>query len=86
MHLLMLCRTAGGTVKLTWHSFIPVDHDMHRGLPPGVRETLEKAYIAAVMSMLLPMPITIWRPSVTAFPTCRQTDAQLTYKLKSVGS
>jgi len=54
---------------------------MHGISPPGVRETLEKAYMAAVMSMLLPMPITMWRPSVTAFPTCRQANDQFTYDL-----
>ncbi len=41
---------------------------------------MENAYIAAVMSMLLPMPITMWRPSVTAFPTCKQTDVHFTYE------
>ncbi len=47
---------------------------------------MEKAYIAAVMSMLLPMPITICRPSVTAFPTCRQADVQFNYELMSVSN
>ena len=47
---------------------------------------MENAYIAAVMSMLLPMPITMWRPSVTAFPTCQQTDVHFTYELMAVSA
>ncbi len=68
---------------MIWHEFIPVDQDMQGISPPGVRETLEKAYMAAVMSMLLPMPITMWRPSVTAFPTCKQANVHFTYDLLS---
>ena len=40
---------------------------------------LEKAYIAAPISCVLLMPITIWRPSVTALPTYSQYDCHLSF-------